>query len=243
MLVVLHDATDELVDQVIEEYLAANEDLRESVKVFDHLPNDYRKVVAEDRLQIFRGLPEEMPADLASYRHMFLYLASQGLRYWGDSLDEKNPVYAGEQPTDDEGAFRIVTDGQYAANRYQYISKFKVKFTGSVFASPRTFLILDSSRKKDNHDPKQDPKTEALLASLTDDFWGETALISASSQKRLEHLLEEHDQTIPISTSTGTASKLRFGGFSAIEESLPSEVNPTYGVRLRTSVTLFERQL
>lgn len=190
--------------------------------------------------QIFLSYPKAS-GDLATDRMTDLKLAAKGARYWGPSLDEKYATYAGPTPVTGGDFHNVTTDLVYAANRKAYFDAFGVQYSGSPYVSPKTFVVVDHKRNVDPQDINEDPKLKAFMGSLSDDFWGSMMIISTQSSKKLETILEENDQTIPITTSTRTSAKVKFAGMDAVETSLPSEASSKYGISLRASVTMFER--
>lgn len=221
------------------EYLYAKD---VEVAVHSSFPQSLSSVVYDkNKLQIFLSYPQ-VTTDEAEDRHTALYLAGQGARYWGPSLDENHPVYAGDLPETPEDLDAVVVDLNYSKARKDLIDSFGVQYTGRTYSSPKTLIILDAKRKINAHDPAENEALYHFLASVPEDFWQTAALVSSASQKKLEWFLAEHDQSIPVVTSTGTAAKLKFAGLDYVEASLPSETSREYGVKLRASVTLFERQ-
>lgn len=245
MILILEGASEALISQLSSEFSKKHDS--QIVAVTDGAPEDLTDLEnVKDSLQIFLKYPEPT-GNLAQDRYTDLLLASHGIRYWGPNLSEEYPTYAGDLLEDDVDEFqvsRILVDGDYSQNITEWRKKeYKgVQYTGRTFASPKTYLLVDAKRKFDPHNPAENPEAERLLASLTDDFWGLTALVSASSSKALEIFVADHDQSIPITTSTATAAKMKFAGYDCIESSIPSETSQEFGIKLRSSVTLFERQ-
>lgn len=191
-------------------------------------------------ISVYTDLPAST-GDVAADRYNYLRLASEGVRYWGTQLGEDSILFAGDPHSLGFSYQHVIDDAVYTLSRKRYIESFGVRYTGRMYASPKTFIVVDERRKIDAHDPADNPKLGNFLASLPEDLWNSTALISSSSAKRLEFLLEEHDQTIPVATSTGTRSKISFMGLDSVESHLPAEPNQKFGINLRSSVTMFER--
>lgn len=197
--------------------------------------------VASDVVQVFSKYPDPT-GNKAEDRITDLLLATLGVRYWGPRLTEDYPTYAGIYPTSYFEWVQVALDTLYVATRRKYLSSFGVNYIGRVHSSPRSVLVLDPTRNTSPATMMENPKVQNLLNSVPDDFWGKTSFISTLSSKKLEFFLEEHDQTIPISTSTKSDAKLKFAGLDHVAIVLPSEPSREYGIKLRASVTLFERQ-
>lgn len=197
--------------------------------------------IINDVVQVYGKYPEPT-GNKAEDRITDLLLASLGVRYWGPQLTEDYPTFAGSFPENDYEWVQVALDLLFVNTRRKYLSSFGVNYVGRVHSSPRSVLILDPTRNTSPASMMENPKVQNLLNSVPDDFWGKTAFASTLSSKKLEYFLEEHDQTIPITTSTKSDAKLKFAGLEHLAISLPSEPSREYGIKLRASVTLFERQ-
>lgn len=213
--------------------------LKRHVASFDDKP-----VLSSDSIEDYRpggtfhGV-DRLPVGLTRWEQ--LYLASQGVRVFSNSLTKESPLYAGPIPDPDK-LRKVTVDGSFAEGRAKYFSDFGVNYIGRTNLNPRNIFLLDNKKGNPLHDPEQDSSLATLYAALPEDWWGSCGFVSTGNVDKLAVFFDEFPDVIPLAYTTGAFSKLKYMGREYVDAGLPTS-DPSYGIRVRDAANRLSYKL
>lgn len=181
-------------------------------------------------------------SDTAQIRYNDMFLASLGACHWGEPKKYAGTItYCGDSVTEFDELEGAIAEAQYAETRANLFASYGVHYVGPTYVDPDCIFLVDNKKGDHKHSPVNSEDIANILASLPSDWWSRVGIVSAGNVDKLESFFEQVDYSLPIATTTGAISKLKFFAKEFINTSAPKEPSFDYGVKLRSRAVTFDK--